>query len=102
MDYVSKTGLAKMRKVVRETRALYAEARWVALAAGRQARSRDTSRARLILEDALDAALEARQTMRHYAGVLAKMEALPIEPHAGRVSPAALARLRSLGRLNPA
>jgi len=102
MDSVSKTGLAKARKVARAERANYEAARWAALAAGRQARARKTGRARMIREDALDAALEARITMKHYAAVLARMLALPVEPFAGRNSPAAIARLRASGRLDPA
>lgn len=96
-DSISPSALKRIRRDEREAWAVYAVKRSAALAAGKAYRAKV---GRLLArEDALYEAIEAR----HWAWTLTRrreqFESLPVEAHGGRVSPAALERLRANGRL---
>jgi hypothetical protein len=94
----SKTALARARKVVRDLRAEYADARAAALISGRQLRARGKSgKARLVYEEAIAAACAARSDLARALVRLRTLEALPVEAFGGRVSPTALKRLQARG-----
>lgn len=88
----SKHALKQLRKLVRDQRAAYALARWVALMAGRQHRARRTGKTRWVREDALHDALGCRGWLKHYTERLAAEERKQVVAHGGRWSPAALER----------
>lgn len=99
VEYTSKHQLKALRRRVREALATYLDVRAAALMAGRQARARKTSGTRLVLEDAIGEVWGARHDLRNARARLAKAEAAECVPHGGRMSPAAIERLRDVGRL---
>ena len=96
-DSISPSALKAVRRDEREAWRTYEGLRRAALDAGKAYRAKACGV--LAHEDALYAAVEARR----WAWILTRrreqFESLPVEAHGGRVSPAALERLRRNGRL---
>lgn len=97
-DSIAPSTMKLFRRRERDAWREYEALRTKAIEAGRAHRK---NRGQLLLgrEDAVAAAWEARFWAWHWTGRRIAAEKLPLEAHGGRVSPAALERLRRSGRL---